>query len=151
MLSELAQFKTVEEAAQFAAGNWKHWENFVWFGDTDVDEPGNVYLVYTTCFVSGSEYPNQNQIHAIVGKLLWPYFDPPGLPGVDLANGFVSSFCGDRDLLRGFQVRVYRHGQITPAFNDLYYLTKDLQRIGAFDEETDESLKFHVSKEPPPE
>ena len=37
MLGEM----TLEDAAKEAAGNWQHFESFVWFREQEIDDPDN--------------------------------------------------------------------------------------------------------------
>ena len=38
---------TLEDAAKEAAGNWQHFESFVWFRDSEIDDPDNWAIIYT--------------------------------------------------------------------------------------------------------
>lgn len=128
MLDKLRQFESVEQAAKEMAGNYKVWSCFMWLGEDDVPDSENVMLGYTT----GPSSTITDLANAeVIAKALSPFMGDISEDG--LVDELSSSVSGDRNVLQGFSVRVYKDGMITEPFKILYNLAQ--QRSQVLDED----------------
>ncbi len=121
LLKELQAFRTLEEAAEGMAGNYLKWDHFVYFGQPkDPHKAKSFLLAYTVNHINGGgacEISN----HEVLRKYLEMYIGE----GEDaLVNDFSSDFCGDKKMLEGFKIVVYKDGQITDAFRRAYFMSR---------------------------
>jgi hypothetical protein len=118
---------TLEDAAKQAAGNWQRFDSFVWFRDSETDDPDAWAIIYTHNRDSG--LLDESNADAIA-KALEPFTE-----GDDPDVVFESHdhwACGHVD---GFSIRVYRDGQITDAFRTYHDLCERLDDYPILDEE----------------
>ena len=118
---------TLEDAAKEAAGNWQHFESFVWFRDEEVDDPDNWAIIYTHNRDSGLlDQSNADEI----AKAMEPFTEGDD-PDV-VMESHCHWACGHVD---GFSIRVYRDGEITEAFKTYHDLMEQLDGYPILDEE----------------
>jgi len=113
----------LEEAATEAAGNWKQWDSFAWFRDSEIEEPENWFIYYGHHRDSGLlDQSNSAQI----SKALRPFIDAdtehPDVIEEDHSHFLVG-------WIRGWSVRVFQNGEITEAFKRLHGL---LERLAGY-------------------
>jgi hypothetical protein len=118
----------LEEAAQKAAGNWRHFDSFVWFRDQELEDAGKWALIYTHHRDSG--LLDQSNA-AVIAEALEAFTQ-----GEDPDIVFESHRHWAVGHLEGFSVRVFdRHGEITPAFQAYHELAERLADYPILDEE----------------
>jgi hypothetical protein len=125
---------TLEDAARKAAGTWQLWTCFVWFRDSEVDDPENWTIVYAHDRDSGL----LKQSNAgVITKDLNPF-----TKGDDPDVVFESHSHWAVGHVHGFSIRVYRDGAITDAFRTYHELTERLAGYPVLDE-TDYAEREH--------
>lgn len=141
ILHKLVDCGSLEDAAEFAAGNYKDWDCFVWYGEDDVHNNQNVCLGY----IVNNVEPTVNQrvwqkvIKTRLAKWWSEDFDPKFI-----VSDFGSSFHGDKDVLNGLMIRVYDdEGKITEAFQELYNIALEVEE----NEKLDETIWEEINKE----
>lgn len=121
MLKDIARCKSLEQAAKHCAGNWQKWENFVYFGASDVPKAEDLMLGY---IVGIPDTITDEANYVTVHRTLKPYLGD--LTEGAQASEYKASFCGDKDALKGFAVRVVDdEGKPTPVFKALFELTRN--------------------------
>jgi hypothetical protein len=123
MLGEL----TLEDAATEAAGNWKSWTCFVWDRERDLDDPDNWAIHYTHNRDSG--LLAQSNADAIT-EAMEPFTqdDDPDVVMESHSHWAVGH-------VDGFSIRVFRNGEITPAFKAYHELSEQLTEYPILNEE----------------
>ncbi len=118
---------TLEDAAKQAAGNWQRFTCFVWFRDSEIEDPENWSIIYTHNRDSGLlDQSNADQI----AKALEPYTD-----GDDPDVVFESHSHWAVGHVDGFSIRVFRDGEITDAFLTYHDLIEESDNYPILDEE----------------
>jgi hypothetical protein len=118
---------TLEDAAKQAAGNWQKFECFCWFRESEIDDPENWSINYTHHRDSGLlDQSNADQI----AKAMEPFThgDDPDVVMESHDHWAVGH-------VDGFSIRVYRDGEITPAFRQYHDLMEQLYGYPILDEE----------------
>ena len=113
MGTTLGEFE-LNEAALEAAGNWQRFKCFVWFRDSEIEDPENWSVIYTHNRDSG--LLDQSNA-AVIAKAMQPFADADDPDVVFESHNHWA--VGHVD---GFSVRVFKDGQVTEAFkayNDL--------------------------------
>ena len=116
----------LEEAAAAAAGNWRKFDCFVWFRDTELDDAENWAVIYTHHRDSGL-LDESNA--AVIAKALESFID-----GDDPDVVFESHDHWAVGHVDGFSVRVFRDGKITDAFKAYHELAQRLADYPILDE-----------------
>lgn len=117
----------VEEAAVEAAGNWKRFDSFAWFRNTELDKPQDWTIVYTHHRESGL----LDQSNASVfRKALAPFAE-----GDDPDVVFESHSHWAVGHVDGFSLRVFKDDKITEAFRVYHRLAERLDDYPILDEQ----------------
>lgn len=120
ILGTLAQYRTLREAAKYAAGNWQNWNHFWWMGEKEYPNSHNIMLGYLVGPQSTiREHADSVFVHQQMAKHKGMHDDPS-----KTADNYGADFHGDKNLLTGIMVRVYDDHKITPAFKLLYKLAR---------------------------
>jgi hypothetical protein len=130
---------TLEDAAREAAGNWKRFESFVWFRDSEVTDPDNWAIIYTHNRDSG--LLDQSNASAIA-QALTPFTD-----GDDPDVVFESHDHWAVGHVDGFSLRVFRDGQVTDAFKVYHELIERLADYPVLDEEDYSRREYEATLE----
>ena len=98
----------LDEAALEAAGNWKRFNCFVWFRDSELEDADQWAVIYTHNRDSGL-LDRSNA--AVIAKTMLPFSesDEPDVVFESHSHWAVGH-------VDGFSVRVFKNGQITDAF-----------------------------------
>jgi hypothetical protein len=123
MLGEL----DLENAASEAAGNWKSWTCFVWDRERHLDDGDNWAIFYT--HNRDSALLAQSNADAI-SKAMESFTegDDPDVVMESHSHWAVGH-------VDGFSIRVYRNGEITPAFKTYHELSEQLADYPILNEE----------------
>lgn len=118
----------LEEAAKKAAGNWQHFDSFVWFRDRELEDSDKWSVIYTHHRDSG--LLDQSNAAAIA-EAMEQFID-----GNDPDVVFESHSHWAVGHIDGFSLRVFDHnGEITPAFRAYHELVERLAEYPVLDEE----------------
>ena len=115
-----------EEAAQAAAGNWRKFDCFVWFRDSELDDAENWAIIYTHHRDSGL-LDESNA--AAIAHTLEPFVEQEPADVVFESHNHWA--VGHVD---GFSIRVFREGKITKAFEAYHGLAQRLADYPILDE-----------------
>ena len=117
----------IEEAAQKVAGNWKHFDSFVWFRDRELDDADQWAVVYTNN--RDSRMLDQSNA-AFIAEALEPFAE-----GDDPDVVFESHHHWAVGHVDGFSIRVFhRNGEITEAFTKYHELAERMADYPTLDE-----------------
>jgi hypothetical protein len=117
---------TLEEAAQEAAGNWRHFQCFVWFRRNEVDDAEDWSVIYTNNRDSG--LLDQSNAAAIAKALQqFTDSDDPDVVSESHSHWAVGH-------VNGHSIRVFRNGEITEAFCKYHELAQQLADYPILDE-----------------
>lgn len=117
----------LDEAAREAAGNWKRFDCFVWWRESEIEDPENWTIFYSHHRDSGLlEQSNAEQIQESLAEFIDG--DDPDVV-VESHNHWA---VGHVD---GFSIRVFRDGEITDAFRTLHGLLTQLEDYPILDED----------------
>jgi hypothetical protein len=128
----------LQEAAEQAAGNWQEFKCFVWYRD-NIEDAENWGILYTHNRDSGL----LDQSNAsVIEKALEPFTegDDPDLV-MESHNHWA---VGHVD---GFSIRVFRDGEITPAFKVYHELAERIAEYPILDEEDYSRREFEATIE----
>ena len=118
----------LQEAAEQAAENWRDFQCFVWYRD-DIDDAENWAIIYTHNRDSGL----LDQSNAsVIAKVLEPFTEADDEDPDVVMESHNHWACGWID---GFSIRVFRDGQITPAFRKYHELAEAMDAYPILDEE----------------
>jgi hypothetical protein len=117
----------LEQAAQRAAGNWRDFDSFIWWRESEIADPENWAIIYTSNRDSG--LLGQSNAAAI-GAAMMPYTegDDPDVVFEEHSHWAVGH-------VNGFSIRVFRDGVITEAFRTYWELHEAMQGYPVLDEE----------------
>ena len=119
----------IQEAAEQAAGNWQDFECFVWYRANEIDSPGDWAIIYHSHRDSGL----LDQSNAsVIEKVLEPFTEADDDDPDVVMESHDHWACGWID---GFSIRIFRDGQITPAFKVYHDLTERVAEYPILDEE----------------
>ncbi len=118
---------TLEDAAKEAAGNWQHFDSFVWCREQEIEQPEDWAIIYTHNRDSG--LLDQSNADAIA-VAMEPFTDGDDPDVVMESHDHWA--VGHVD---GFSIRVYRNGEITEAFKSYHGLCEQLDGYPILDEE----------------
>lgn len=118
---------TLEDAAKKAAGNWQHFHSFVWFRDSELEDPDQWTVIYTHHRDSGL----LDQSNAsVIEKALEPFTE-----GDDPDVVFESHSHWAVGHVDGASIRVYDgDGNITEAFRVYFELLEQKDAYPLLDE-----------------
>ena len=121
-----------KSSAIHAAGNWQKFESFAWFDKPDDAE--NWTLVYTSNRDSGLlAQSNAAAIDKAMKPFMKPFTEADEGDEADVIPQRHSHWvCGHID---GYAIRVFRNGQVTPAFTKWCKLQERLDDYPVLDEE----------------
>lgn len=128
----------LEDAAKHAAGNWKRFDSFVWYRD-DIEDAENCAIIYTHHRDSGLLDQSNS---GVIAKALEPFTDGDN-PDVVMEshNHWAVGH------INGFSVRVFKDGEITPAFRKYHELAEAMDCYPILDEEGYSRLEYEATIE----
>jgi hypothetical protein len=130
----------LETAAQKAAGNWRHFDSFVWFRDRELEDADQWAVVYTHHRDSG--LLDQSNA-AVIEKALEPFAE-----GNDPDLVFESHSHWAVGHIDGFSVRVFdQHGEITEAFRAYHEFAERLDDYPILDESAYSEKEYEATLE----
>lgn len=125
------------QAAREAAGNWKRFDCFVWFRESDITDPENWAVIYTHHRDSGL----LNLSNAsVIRKRLLP-FSEQDEPDV-VFESHTHWAVGHVD---GFSLRVFQDGKITEAFRIYHELMEQIDTYPILDETDYSNREFEAT------
>jgi hypothetical protein len=131
------EIENIDQAAEFAEGNWQQWSNFHlwrnrWLEDHGTD-PDDYYIFYTKNCQSGTI---DDSNHRVITKAFEPFKDSKDV--VDFGAG------GAVGKLEGYGVRVYKPGTKKPteAFQKLWELAEQLRDYPILDESDHSEVQY---------
>jgi hypothetical protein len=129
----------LEEAAKHAAGDWRHFDCFVWHRGYDLDDADDFCIVYGHHRDSGLLAQSNA---AAIAEALEPFMDgddPDVVPEHHhhWAVGWID----------GHSIRVFRDGQITDAFRAYHELAQRLADYPVIDEEDYSRREYEATLE----
>ena len=116
----------LEDAAKKAAGNWKRFSCFVWFRDTQLEQPEDWAIIYT--HNRDSRLLDQSNA-AVINKAMMSFSEGEDPDVVMESHSHWA--CGHID---GFSLRVFRNGEITEAFRKYHELSERIAEYPILDE-----------------
>jgi hypothetical protein len=119
----------LEDAATDAAGNWKRWNSFAWFRDSELERPED-WFIYYGHHRDSTLLDRSNSIQ--IGKALKPFIDADTDEPDVIAEDHSHFLCR---WIKGWSVRVFRDGQITEAFKVLHGLLEQIAIYPILNEE----------------
>lgn len=134
---------SLEDAAKECAGNYRKWQNYVWWGELDAEKPEDVCIINV---VNNSD-PSVRCIATLkffMRELKNWWCEDITLISEKTVCSYGANFHGQKDMLSGFMIRVYdaKH-HITPAFKKMHELIEKWEWGMPFDED----LENEVNKE----
>lgn len=135
MLGEL----DLQAAAREAAGNWQHFNCFVWFPPEKLEDADQWAIIYTHHRDSGL-LDESNA--AVIEKAMQPFTE-----GDDPDVLFESHFHWAVGHVDGFSVRVFKYGEITKAFETYHALARQLDDYPVLDESDYSDREFEATLE----
>lgn len=117
----------LEEAAKKAAGNWQHFDSFIWFRDQELEDADSWAIVYSRNRDSG--LLDQSNA-AFIEKALEPFTesDDPDVVAEQHSHWAVGH-------VDGYSIRVYDgDGNITEAFRTYFELLEQMDAYPILDE-----------------
>lgn len=119
---------TIEDAAKTIVGNWKQFESFAWHRRHDIPDADQWCVVYT--HNRDSDLLTQSNAAAI-DKMLAPFRESEDDDPDCVSEHHAHWACGWID---GYSIRVYRDGQVTPAFRAYWEICEALAGYPVLDE-----------------
>lgn len=130
----------IEEAAKKAAGNWQHFDSFIWFRDRELDDAENWAIVYTSNRDSGL----LDQSNAAVIEKALESFTENDDPDV-VAEQHSHWAVGHVD---GYSIRVFdSDGNITEAFRAYFELLEQKDAYPVLDESDYSQREYDATHE----
>jgi hypothetical protein len=130
----------LEEAAKKAAGNWQHFDSFIWFRDSELEDPDQWAIVYTSNRDSGL----LDQSNAsVIEKALEPFTegDDPDVVAEQHSHWAVGH-------VDGYSIRVYDgDGNITEAFRTYFELLEQKEAYPVLDESDFSQREYDATHE----
>ena len=130
----------LEDAAKKAAGNWQHFDSFIWFRDQELEDADQWAVIYTSNRDSGLlDQSNAQQI----AEALEPFTE-----GDDPDLVFESHNHWAVGHVDGFSVRVFdQGGEITPAFKGYYEHSERMADYPILDESDYSEKEYEATLE----
>lgn len=122
MLGEL----TLDDAANEAAGNWKKFDSFVWFRNSEIEQPEDWGIHYTHHRDSGL-LDQSNAAYFRKELIKFTEGDDPDV-AFESHNHWAVGY------IEGFSIRAYRDGQITDAFKAFHEIKAALAAYPILDD-----------------
>jgi hypothetical protein len=137
MATQLGEL-TLEEAAQQAAGNWKSFDCFVWFR-SDLEDADDWCVVYNQHRDSG--LIDESNAHVIQRELakFAESDDPDVVP--ERHDHYLVGW------IEGFSIRVFKNGDITPAFARYFDLQNALEDYPILDQDDYSTREYEATVE----
>lgn len=130
----------IEDAAHKAAGNWRHFDSFVWFRQRELEDADQWAILYTHHRDSG--LIDQSNA-AVIEKALEPFTE-----GDDPQVVMESHHHWAVGHVDGFSVRVLdKNGEITPAFRAYYDLAEQMESYPLLDETDYSNREYEATLE----
>lgn len=114
------------DAARQAAGNWKRFECFIWYRD-EIEDADNWAIIYTHHRDSGLLDQSNAQV---IAETMEPFTDGDDPDVVMESHNHWAVAHID-----GFSIRVFKDGEITPAFRKYHELAEAMDCYPILDEE----------------
>ncbi|WP_013627499.1 hypothetical protein [Rubinisphaera brasiliensis] len=130
---------TIEEAATESAGNWRTFECFVWWRESELERSDHWMIHYTHHRDSGLlDQSNAEQI----SEALAPFTvgDDPDVVEESHNHWAVGH-------IDGFSIRVFRDGEITEVFRTFHGLMESLAAYPILDEEDFSNREYEATVE----
>jgi len=135
MAAQLGEL-SLEEAAQQAAGNWKSFECFVWFRQ-DIEDADDWCIVYNQHRDSGLiDESNARVIERELTKFT-EGDDPDVVP--ERHDHYLVGW------IEGYSIRVFRNGEVTPAFTRYMELQSALEDYPILDQDDYSTREYEVT------
>lgn len=130
----------LDEAAQKAAGNWRKFDSFVWWRESELTDPDQWSIFYTSHRDSGLLAQSNA---AVISKALAPFAD-----GDDPDVVFESHSHWAVSFINGFSVRVFNsQNEITEAFRKYHELAEAMDDYPILDESDYSERKLEATLE----
>ncbi|MEZ5943954.1 MAG: hypothetical protein R3C18_21365 [Planctomycetaceae bacterium] len=130
---------TVEEAANESAGNWRTFECFVWWRESELDSPENWMIHYTHHRDSGLlDQSNAEQIREALNQ--FTEGDDPDVVEESHSHWAVGQ-------IDGFSMRVFKDAEITEAFRTFHGLMESLAAYPILDEADFSNREYEATVE----
>jgi hypothetical protein len=130
---------TVEDAAERAVGNWQDFNCFWWIRAREIDAPEDWAIIYTHNRDSGL-LDRSNA--AVFAKALKPFADAEDPDVVFESHSHWA--VGHVD---GFSIRVFKDGEITPAFQRYHELATAIEEYPILDESDYSDREYEATLE----
>ena len=128
----------LQEAAELAAGNWKQFDSFVWYRN-DIEDADNWSIVYSQHRDSG--LIDESNASVIEREMMtFTDGDDPDVVAERHDHWLVG-------WIDGFSIRVFKNGQITPAFRRYVELQNALEDYPILDEDDYSTREFEATVE----
>ena len=127
----------LDEAAKQAAGNWQHFDSFIWFRRNEIEDAQDWAVIYTHHRDSG--LLDQSNASAIENKF------QPFTEGNDPDVVFESHTHWAVGYIDGASIRVFKNGEITKAFETYHELAQQLADYPVLDEEDYSNREFEAT------
>lgn len=124
-------------AARKAAGNWKRFDSFVWYRETDIPDPENWAVLYT--HHRDSRLLDQSNASVIRNRLM------PFTEGEDPDVVFESHSHWAVGHIDGFSLRVFNDGEITDSFRTYHELMERKDDYPILDETDYSNREYEAS------
>lgn len=134
----LAEF-SIEDAAKEAAGNWQDFHCFWWQRKSEIEDPENWAIIYTHNRDSGLLDQSNAEV---IGEALKPFADTDNPDVVFESHSHWA--VGHVD---GFSVRVFKNGEITPAFCRYHELACAMDDYPVLDESDYSDREYEATLE----
>jgi hypothetical protein len=117
---------TLDEAARLAARNWREFSCFWWGREREIDAPDDWAIIYTRNRDSGLLDQSNAQV---ITDALQPFAqaEDPDVVFESHSHWLVGH-------VDGFSIRVFRNGEITPAFMRYHELAASMEEYPVLDE-----------------
>ncbi len=130
----------LDEAAQKAAGNWRKFDSFVWWRESELTDPNQWAIFYTSHRDSGLLAQSNA---AVITKALTPFTD-----GDDPDVVFESHSHWAVGHVDGFSMRVFdSQGEITEAFKKYHELAEAMDDYPILDESDYSDREYEATLE----
>lgn len=129
----------LEDAAAELVGNWKKFNSFAWFRRPELADPDAWAVVYTHHRDSGLLAQSNARV---VTKKLEPFTDGEDPDVVTESHSHWAV-----GYIDGFSIRVFKDGEITPAFQVWHELAERMENYPILDESDYSQREYHATLE----
>jgi len=130
---------TIEDAAKQAAANWQDFTCFWWCRKKEIEEPENWAIIYTHNRDSGLLDQSNAEV---IAEALKPFADTEDADVV-----FESHSHWAVGHIDGFSIRVFKNGEITPAFRRYHELAMSMADYPVLDESDYSNREYEATLE----